>query len=72
VRGFPTGGRVRAWAAASNHTLWKCAAVAWSLTPRYRALVVLAAGTGLRQGESFGVVDDRLDLTARTFRVDRS
>ncbi len=34
MRGFPTGGRVRAWAVASNHILWKCAAVAWSL--RYR------------------------------------
>ena len=38
---------------------------------RYRALVVLAAGTGLRQGECFGVVDDRLDLEARTLRVDQ-
>lgn len=26
---------------------------------RYRALVVLAAGTGLRQGECFGLVDER-------------
>ena len=43
-----------------------------AVPPRYRALVVLAAGTGLRQGECFGVVDDRLDLTARTLRVDRS
>jgi len=38
---------------------------------RYRALVLLAAGTGLRQVECFGVVDDRLDLTARTLRVDQ-
>jgi integrase len=46
-------------------------ALATGVPPRYRALVVLAAGTGLRQGECFGVVDDRLDLTARTLRVDQ-
>jgi integrase len=46
-------------------------ALASTVPPRYRALVVLAAGTGLRQGECFGVVDDRLDLTARTLRVDQ-
>jgi hypothetical protein len=37
--------------------------LAAGVPPRYRALVVLAAGTGLRQGECFGVVDDRLELT---------
>jgi integrase len=46
-------------------------ALATGVPPPYRALVVLAAGTGLRQGECFGVVDDRLDLTARTLRVDQ-
>jgi integrase len=45
--------------------------LAAGVPPRYRALVVLAAGTGLRQGECFGVADDRLDLTARTLRVDQ-
>jgi integrase len=45
--------------------------LAAAVPPRYRALVVLAAGTGLRQGECFGIVDDRLDLTARTLRVDQ-
>jgi integrase len=46
-------------------------ALAAGVPLRYRALVVLAAGSGLRQGECFGVVDDRLDLTARTLRVDQ-
>ena len=33
---------------------------------RYKALVVLAAGTGLRQGECFGLTVDRVDLLRRT------
>lgn len=38
---------------------------------RYRALVVLGAGTGLRQGECFGLTVDRLDFLRGTLRVDR-
>ena len=38
---------------------------------RYRALVVLGAGTGLRQGEAFGLTLDRIDFLRRTLRVDR-
>jgi len=38
---------------------------------RYRALVVLAAGTGLRQGEAFGLTIDRVDFLRRTLTVDR-
>jgi len=38
---------------------------------RYRALVVLAAGTGLRQGEAFGLSIDRVDFLRRTLTVDR-
>ncbi|HUZ20624.1 MAG TPA: tyrosine-type recombinase/integrase [Acidimicrobiales bacterium] len=38
---------------------------------RYRALVVLAAGTGLRQGEAFGLTTDRVDFLRRTLTVDR-
>lgn len=38
---------------------------------RYRALVVLGAGTGLRQGECFGLVNERLDLDRRTLRVEQ-
>lgn len=36
-----------------------------------RALVVVAATTGLRQGELFGLTVDRLDLLHRRVRVDR-
>lgn len=38
---------------------------------RMRAMLVLAAGTGLRQGEVFGVTLDRLDLEGASVRVDR-
>jgi integrase len=38
---------------------------------RYRALVVFAAGTGLRQGECFGLTVDRVDFLRRTVKVDR-
>lgn len=42
-----------------------------AMPERYRALVVLAAGTGLRQGECFGLTVDRVDFLRRTVRVDR-
>ena len=47
-----------------------------AMPERYRALVVMDAGTGLRQGEAFGVVvhdDDGpvVDLSRRTLRVAR-
>lgn len=38
---------------------------------RYRALVTLAAGTGLRQGEAFGLTVDRIDFLRRQLTVDR-
>ncbi len=38
---------------------------------RYRALVVLAAGTGLRQGECFGLTDERIDLDNHSLRVEQ-
>lgn len=38
---------------------------------RYRALVVLGAGTGMRQGECFGLTSDEINLTAATVRVAR-
>ncbi|MBV9060587.1 MAG: tyrosine-type recombinase/integrase [Pseudonocardiales bacterium] len=38
---------------------------------RYRALVVLAVGTGMRQGECFGLCLDRIDFLQRTVRVDQ-
>lgn len=38
---------------------------------RYRALVTLAAGTGMRQGECLGLTVDRVDFLRRELRVDR-
>lgn len=46
-------------------------ALAAAVPHRYRALVVLAAGTGLRQGEVFGLTLPRVNFLRRTFRVDR-
>lgn len=42
-----------------------------AVQPRLRALVVFAAGTGLRQGECFGLTVDRVDFLRRQVRVDR-
>jgi len=42
-----------------------------AVPPRYRALVIAAAGTGMRQGECFGLTLDRIDFLRRTVRVDR-
>lgn len=42
-----------------------------TIAPRYAALVVVAAGTGLRQGEAFGLTVDRVDFLRRTLTVDR-
>jgi integrase len=39
--------------------------------PRYRALLVLLAGTGLRPGEALGLTTDRVDFLRRSIRVDR-
>lgn len=36
-----------------------------------RAAVLLAAGTGLRQGEAFGLTVDRVDFLRREMRIDR-
>ncbi len=38
---------------------------------RYRALVVLAAGTGLRQGECFGLQVRHVDFLRRTVKVEQ-
>lgn len=40
-----------------------------AMPDRYRALVVLAAGTGLRQGECFGLELDDIDWLHRALRV---
>ena len=46
-------------------------ALVGAMPDRYRAMVVLAAGTGMRQGEVFGLTVDRVDFLRRTLTVDR-
>jgi len=45
--------------------------LAEAVPKRYHAMVILAAGTGLRQGEIFGLTLDRVDFLRRSARVDR-
>lgn len=42
-----------------------------AIEDRYKALVMLAAGTGMRQGECLGLTVDRCNFFARTIKVDR-
>lgn len=42
-----------------------------AMPSRYRALVITAAGTGMRQGELFGLTVDRIDFLRRRVTVDR-
>jgi integrase len=42
-----------------------------AIDPRSRALVVVGAGLGLRQGEAFGLSLDRIDFLRRAVKVDR-
>ena len=46
-------------------------ALATNIDARYRALVLLAAGTGLRVAECLGLTWDRIDLEGQTATVDR-
>ena len=46
-------------------------ALVGAVPERFRALIVFAAGTGLRQGECFGLTVDRIDFLRRKVRVDR-
>lgn len=46
-------------------------AIADAVPERYRALVILAAGTGMRQGEAFGLTVDRVNFLRRQIVVDR-
>lgn len=46
-------------------------AIAAVTVEHVRGAVVVAAGTGLRQGELFGLTTDRLDFMRRELRVDR-
>jgi integrase len=52
-------------------TIEQVEAVAGSVAGRYRALVLMMAGTGLRPGEAFAVTSDRIDFLRRRLRVDR-
>lgn len=45
--------------------------LAEAVPKRYHAMVILAAGPGLRQGEIFGLTLDRVDFLRRIARVDR-
>jgi integrase len=51
-----------------TETVW---ALVEAVPPRYRALVILAAGTGMRQGEALGLTVDRIDFLRRVLRVDQ-
>lgn len=42
-----------------------------AMPARFKALVILAAGTGLRQGEAFGLTRDRVNFLERKIVVDR-
>jgi integrase len=52
-------------------TLEAVEALTDAIPERYRALVTLAAGTGLRQGEALGLTVDRIDFLRRQLTVDR-
>jgi integrase len=45
--------------------------LAEAMPPQYAALVYLGAGAGLRQGEAFGVAEDRVRWLERMLRVDQ-
>lgn len=45
--------------------------LAAAVPDRYRALVILAAGTGMRQGECFGLTVDQINFLRRVVHVDR-
>lgn len=46
-------------------------ALAEAVPERYRALIILGATTGMRQGECLGLTLDRIDFLPRTVKVDR-
>jgi len=47
------------------------AAIVEAVPARYRALVVVSAALGLRQGEACGLTVDRIDFLRRTVTIDR-
>ncbi len=52
-------------------TVGQIEALIEAMPDRHRALVIFAAGMGLRQGECFGLSLDRVDFLRREVRVDR-
>jgi integrase len=52
-------------------TVQQVQAITEAMPERYRALVTLAATTGLRQGECFGLTVDHVDLDAQVLRVEQ-
>ena len=40
-----------------------------AITPRYRITIVLGAGLGLREGEAFGLLAERVDFLRRRVHV---
>jgi len=52
-------------------TMEQVEGLAGALPARYGVLVVLGAGTGLRQGEAFGLTVDRVDFLRKVVVVDR-
>jgi len=52
-------------------TVEQVASLLEAADPRYRALLLVAAGTGMRQGECFGLTRDRVDFLRRTVTVHR-
>jgi integrase len=50
-------------------TVAEVSAIADNIDPRYRALVMVGAGAGLRQGELFGLRVSDVDFLRRTIRV---
>jgi integrase len=52
----------------TSQEIW---ALADAAPPTMRSVILLAAGTGVRQGEALGLSVDRVDFLRRTVRVDR-
>jgi integrase len=61
----------RARSALVPLTTEQVCSIAETVAPRYRALVIVSAGLGLRQGEACGLTVDRVNFLRRAVRIDR-
>jgi len=52
-------------------TLETVQTLAEAVPERYRALIILGAGTGVRISEALGLTEDRIDSSGRTVTIDR-